>query len=328
MHGRRESSRRITVLLSSAGRRVMLGEAFREGARDLGIALTLVATDMAPGLSAACHSADRAYAVPPATDPDYIETTLRICEDEGVALLIPTIDTELEPLALASDRFAAIGTRLLLDQRLVAIARDKLLTAHWLKGIGVPVPLTEDLEAARTETIPGLFPAIVKPRGGSAGRGISRAASAADLPSSATEPMVVQQALRGDEWTVNVFVQCDGRIGTVVPHRRLAIRAGEVEKGATARHPALRAAAEAIVDALPGLSGVFCFQAMCDDAGGIGIFEINARFGGGYPLAHHAGASFGRWLLEEVAELPSSACDDWHPGTTMLRYDAAVFTEA
>ena len=62
-----------------------------------------------------------------------------------------------------------------------------------------------------------------------------------------------------------------------------------------------------------------------DKATGPRVFEINARFGGGYPLAHFAGAEYTRWLLEEVVGLPSTAHDGWRSGALMLRYDAATF---
>src|SRR3546814_2752125 len=89
--------------------------------------------------------------------------------------------------------------------------------------------------------------------------------------------------------------------------------------------PQLQDLAERIAAALPGPRGALCFQAIVDDNGDASVFEINARFGGGYPLAHRAGAAFGRWLMEERLQLPSSANDDWRNGVTMLRYDAAVF---
>ena len=38
-------------------------------------------------------------------------------------------------------------------------------------------------------------------------------------------------------------------------------------------------------------------------------------------------ASFARWLLEEVSGLPSSAQNVWREGVTMLRYDAAIFSD-
>jgi carbamoyl-phosphate synthase large subunit len=67
-----------------------------------------------------------------------------------------------------------------------------------------------------------------------------------------------------------------------------------------------------------------CFQAI-DTADGPKVFEINARFGGGFPLAHAAGAPFTRWLIAEAAGLSEAPHDEWQEGTTMLRYDEAVF---
>jgi carbamoyl-phosphate synthase large subunit len=64
-----------------------------------------------------------------------------------------------------------------------------------------------------------------------------------------------------------------------------------------------------------------------DSHGSAYVHEINARFGGGYPLADHAGASFARWLLEEATEggRTVSAADDWREGVVMIRYDEAVY---
>ena len=69
-----------------------------------------------------------------------------------------------------------------------------------------------------------------------------------------------------------------------------------------------------------------CFQAMVGENDELSVFEINARFGGGYPLAHQAGAPFAKWLLEEQLGLPSTANEDWREGMLMLRYDAAFFS--
>ena len=73
------------------------------------------------------------------------------------------------------------------------------------------------------------------------------------------------------------------------------------------------------------VSGAKVDRLKSDGANGFKVFEINARFGGGYPLAHRAGAPFSRWLLEEAAGRPGSAHNDWEEGVTMLRYDAAMF---
>ena len=86
------------------------------------------------------------------------------------------------------------------------------------------------------------------------------------------------------------------------------------------------AVAEKIGSALKGRAfGALCFQALVDANEQPTAIEINARFGGGYPLAHRAGATFTKWLLEIAAGQVCSAHDNWRESVLMLRYDAAVF---
>ena len=88
-------SESLTVLISSAGRRNALINCFRESAKLLGVDLRIVATDMNPNMSSACHIADASYQVPRCTDAGFLPAIIHVCEKESVAVLIPTIDTEL-----------------------------------------------------------------------------------------------------------------------------------------------------------------------------------------------------------------------------------------
>jgi carbamoyl-phosphate synthase large subunit len=82
--------------------------------------------------------------------------------------------------------------------------------------------------------------------------------------------------------------------------------------------------AKALGKAVLGLRGAVCFQAIMTSSGPK-VFEINARFGGGYPLAHAAGATFGKWLIQEALGMKCEASDEWENGVLMLRYDSAVY---
>ena len=319
--------KRVTMLLSSAGRRVELLEAFRRSAADLEIDLTIIATELAPNWSAACQQADRCFAVPRADDAGFIPAMIELCRENAVDLVVPTIDTELEQLSLAAAQFSSVGTMLSVsDPGFVAIARDKLATAQALSAAGLPVPQTAGLDAVRENPGQWSWPLLVKPRHGSAGRGIELVEAPSSLPKRESEPMIAQQLLKGAEYTINMYVDRQGKPRCVIPHRRVQVRAGEVEKGVTERNPELCRIGWQIAEAFTGIRGVICFQIILDPAGPA-IFEINARFGGGYPLAHAAGANFTRWLLEEAAGLPISASDSWREGVTMLRYDSAVFVQ-
>ncbi|WP_164738162.1 ATP-grasp domain-containing protein [Frigidibacter oleivorans] len=316
----------LRVLLTSAGRRVELLNCFRAAADRLGQRLEVLACDLTPGLSAACAMADRAAPVPRATDPGYADAVLDLVRRHGIALVVPTIDPELAPLAAAHPAFADLGCRLHVSAPgVIDIARDKQRTAEVLGASGVPVPPTLPPEALRDDPAALPWPVFVKPRGGSASRGLAVIDRPEDLPPAFDEPMICQPRLSGPEFTVNLFVDAGGTLRCVIPHRRLQIRAGEVEKGRTERLPVLRAIAEGVAAALPGLRGAACFQVIEDAAQGPRVIEINARFGGGYPLADHAGATFAQWLLEEATGRPCTAHDAWRDGVEMLRYDAAVF---
>ncbi|TCM21361.1 carbamoyl-phosphate synthase large subunit [Novosphingobium sp. PhB165] len=316
----------VRILFTSAGRRVELTRCFRRAAEALGLRAEIHACDFYPDLSAACLDADRAFAVPRCTDPAYVEHLLDHCRRERIDLLVPTIDTELEALALTRDSFAAAGTRVhISDPETVAIVRDKARTIAVLGEAGVPVPRSAPAEHVRVAPGEWRWPAFVKPVGGSASRGIGVLEGPEDIALAYAEPMLVQELLRGPEYTVNMYIDAAGRMLSAIPHRRLTVRAGEVEKGRTTRDPRFVAIAAGIAAALPGARGVLCFQLIDDPDRGPCVFEINARFGGGYPLADHAGGRYAESLLAGFAGLPECATQDWREDVTMLRYDAAVF---
>jgi carbamoyl-phosphate synthase large subunit len=136
---------------------------------------------------------------------------------------------------------------------------------------------------------------------------------------------VVQEIAAGREFTINVYVNRSGECICAVPHWRMEVRAGEVSKGITVKDRRLMDLARAVAEALPGAYGPLNIQCFMDEFGTIRIIEINARFGGGYPLAHRAGGRFTDWLLAELDGKRLSYCDDWIDDLAMLRYDEAVF---
>ncbi|MEE4201431.1 ATP-grasp domain-containing protein [Erythrobacter sp.] len=325
------NARPLSILFTSAGRRVELIECFARAGRQLGRGMTTHACDLYPDLSAACHYADHSARVPRCDAPEYVDILLDYCTQYDIDLLIPTIDPELYPLAFAKERFAAAGTKVHVSEpETIEIVRDKARTIEVLQRGGVPVPRTGKVREVKRTPHDWEWPAFIKPSGGSASRGIAVLEDANAIAEHYDEPMIVQQLLDGDEYTVNIFVDEQGKLRTAIPHKRLSVRAGEVEKGITVRRADIQEIAEKLVDALPGGEGAMCFQLIDDKRHGPRVFEINARFGGGYPLADKAGGRFAERLLVGIdqpglAEPPSWQESDWKEGVTMLRYDAAVF---
>lgn len=320
-------SRSLRMMVSSAGRRVALMRSFRESAAALGIDLAVFACDLQPEWSPACIEANRAYPAPRADSDGFIPAMLDICRRERIHLVVPTIDTELSAYAEAREQFSAIGCHVAVsDEAVVAMARDKLATARFLSAAGLPSPRTMSVDEWLDNGTELPLPFLAKPRHGSSSRGIGMVEQRGDVAGlEKIEPYILQEFLEGREYTVSVYFDDAGKLRCAVPHERLRVRSGEVEKGITVRHPALLDIAARLGRHLTGARGAMCFQARVDAEGRTSVFEINARFGGGYPLAHKAGACFTRWMLEERMGLPSTVADDWHEGVLMLRFDDAVF---
>ncbi|MCB9727931.1 MAG: ATP-grasp domain-containing protein [Deltaproteobacteria bacterium] len=318
----------FNVLISSAGRRVALLRTFRGALAELGLEGRLLAVDISRA-SAAFHDADLGLQVPRCDSAEFIPAMLEICRAHEVRLVVPTLDPELLPYAAHRAEFAAIGTTVAISSpQVVAIGSDKVQTHAWLSSQGFPAPrqaLPEDVLAAPDDWP---WPLIVKPVRGSSSIGVARVETPSALRMAARAgDHIVQTCAPGKEYTVSVYVDHHGRCQCAVPRRRLEVRAGEVQKGMAVRAPAVQALARDIAERLPGAYGVLNVQIFWDEAtGALTVIELNARFGGGYPLAWEAGARYSRWLIEDLLGLPSTASwDAWRDGLVMLRYDDAVF---
>jgi carbamoyl-phosphate synthase large subunit len=313
------------ILISSGGRRVGLMQCFRDALERRGVQAKVSMMDAGTSAPLA-FVADHAYRVPRLNDPAYLDAVKRICCETAVSLLVPTIDTELALYAGARTDFSAIGTTIAISApQTVAISGDKIATHEWLVANGFPTV---------RQTTPGdalshawRLPLIAKPRHGSASIGVRRIDTDLELRAAAEHAngTIVQEIADGREYTINVYVNRAGECICAVPHWRMETRGGEVSKGVTVRDEALIGLARKIAETLPGAWGPLNIQCFKDGSGNIKVIELNARFGGGYPLAHHAGAHFTDWLLDEIEGRTPGRFDDWTEDLAMLRYDEAVY---
>jgi carbamoyl-phosphate synthase large subunit len=245
-----------------------------------------------------------------------------------VDLLVPTIDPELPVYAAAKQRLAEHGIKICISEpSTIEICRNKITTHAWLLANGFPTVRQTDPETALTDSPGWPLPLIVKPYNGSGSGGVQVLRTRREFEGLAEigSGYIVQEIAPGREFTVNAYVNQAGDCVCAVPHWRKEVRAGEVSKGVTVKDPRLMDLAGAVTEALPGAYGPLNLQCFLDDSGAIRIIEMNARFGGGYPLAHRAGALFTDWLLDELEGKKLSYFDGWNDDLAMLRYDEAVF---
>lgn len=316
----------FNVLISSAGRRVALLNLFRNALRQVGVDGSVYAADVS-SMSAAWHAADARFHVPPCTASDYIDHMLRLCRRERITLVVPTIDTELAVLAANRTRFTEQGTTVLVSAPpTVSLSNDKVLTNRWLREHSFPtVDQALSSEGDRCRAWP--LPLIAKPRGGSSSTGLIRIERATDWDRlDGRGDYVIETVAAGQEFTVDALVTRAGRVRCVVPRLRLEVRGGEVSKALTVKSPAIEQLAFDLVSALPGAYGPLNVQMFRDHDGQLKVIEINARFGGGFPLSAKAGADFPAWIIRDLCgSLDDQEFRDWTPGIAMLRYDAEVF---
>jgi carbamoyl-phosphate synthase large subunit len=321
----------FNILLSSAGRRVALLELLRRTLSDLTLPGRVLAADLSR-LSSAFQRADQGFLVPPCTHLDFVPALLRLCEAEQVRLIIPTIDTELAVYAAHRAEFERIGTTVAVSSpQTIALCADKVLTHRWLTEHQLPTVRQATPDEVLADPAAWPFPLLCKPRAGSLSKGVTVVRDAQELRwATATGDFIVQSLAPGVEFTIDFLADRQGRLVCAVPRRRLEVRGGEISKGVTVRAAALQDLTARVCHALPGPYGTLNVQVFWDEAtGALNVIELNARFGGGYPLSHQAGAHFPRWLIEELLGLPSTARPDaWQDGLVMLRYDEAVYVDS
>ena len=316
----------LNILFTSAGRRYTLVAHFRETLKKLGVRGRVVAADMSR-LSSASFAADRAEQVPAANSPDYIERLAEICVQHGIRLLIPLIDTELQVLADHKSFLADQGVMVLVSApEVVKTCTDKRLTGEFFLQQGFCTPRILPMEtilASKTAA----YPFFLKPAVGSSSIGAMRIDDADALAffGRRVEGAMLQEYIRGKEYTLDILLDFQGKVETIVPRLRIETRAGEVSKGMTVRHTGLIKAGKRMAESLTGAVGCLTAQCFLTDNQSIMFTEINPRFGGGFPLSVKAGADYPRWLIQTLTGVQPDSIDNWQDGLVMLRYDDAAF---
>ncbi len=315
------------ILISSAGRRGALMACVRDSIARRGSGGRVFAIDSGSNAPAA-FLADASWRVPRCMAPDFADAVLRLCSENRIGLIIPTIDTELPVYAAEAKRFAESGVTVSISEpETVRICSDKSATHDWLVAQGFPTVRQTDPDDALASPEEWPFPLIAKPCDGSASIGVRLIRTRIQLEAVARveRGYIIQEVAPGRRHTVNAYVNRAGKCICAAPHWRMEVRAGEVSKGLLVKDRRLMDLARGIAEALPGSYGALNIQCFMDDSGGIRVIEMNARFGGGYPLAHRAGARFTDWLLDEMQGRVPPQFDGWTDDLAMLRYDEAVF---
>ena len=305
---------RPAVLLTGAGKRYDIVSCFAQ------LTHTVVA-DPAP-LAPAQYAAHARAAVPLIDDPRYVTALRELCEQHEVGLVLPLTDLDIELLAQARQ-----------ERRLPAyvpspeVARatyDKYETHLLLGRLGLPSPPTVLPDGADYEALE--YPVMVKPRRGSGARSIHLARDAAQarfFVDYVEEPTMVQRAMNGPEISIDCLGDLQGRCLNAIPRTMLESRGGESIKGTVVRDEELIELGCQVMEAL-SVTGPATIQVFRDPDVGIGITDVNTRFGGAFPGPAYAalpGRTYPELLLA-MAEGQHVAphVGQFNEGATFTRY--------
>lgn len=313
------------ILITSAGKRVALTKYFKETLNRFYPEAKVYITDMNPEMAPVSYVCDGAFAVPRVTAPEYPEVLLKICEEQGIGMVIATIDTELLLLSDLKEEFLKKGIYVMVsDRRFVEMCRDKRNTGDFFKSHGVRVPREVDKYNPT-------FPLFAKPYDGSLSTNLHYIKTADELTQEILDDpkllfMEYIDKKVYKEYTVDMYYGRDNRVKCIVPRERIEIRAGEINKGRAEKNEILDYLKDKL-GYIEGCLGCICVQLFfhSETKDMVGI-EINPRFGGGYPLSYNCGGNFPELLIREyfLGE-DVEYFDDWKDGMLMLRYDDAIY---
>jgi carbamoyl-phosphate synthase large subunit len=293
------SGSKPSVLLTGVGKRYDIVSAFAEHA-------FVIAADPSP-YAPARYAAHVRAAPPRIEDPGYVPFLEAIVREFGVRAVVPLTDLDIEVLARAPGLPAFVP-----DPDVCHATYDKYATHELLLRHGLPSPPT-----VLPGTEPDSYPVMVKPRRGSGARSIHPAADRDEMEFfvryvEKDEPVMVQRLMGGPEFSIDLLCDLDGRCLNAIPRTMIESRGGESIKGTVIDDPELIELGRAVGEALP-VRGPCTVQAFRDPEIGLGITDVNTRFGGAFPGPMYA-ALPGRTYPELILRMASGERIEPHVG--------------
>lgn len=315
---------KINVLISSAGRRVELVNAFKEAKRDLNIEGNIIGVDI-DELAPALRFVDKSYKVPRINDDNFIPTIIHICKMEKIKLIIPTLDTELLKYSQNKEKIEKeSGAKVMVsDENVILIIRNKIKTYEFLKEHNFKVPKLITEKEIYNEDYK--FPLFIKPLDGSSSINNFKVNNKKELEffREYVKNPIIQEFADGQEYCVDVFCDFYGKLITVVPKLRLAHRGGEITKAKVVKDREIIDLAKRLVEVLKP-TGEINFDCIKNKEG-INIIEINGRFAGGSPISFKAGADSPKKLYKILLNEDVDYNENFEDQFIALRFDDAVF---
>lgn len=312
----------LHILITGVGRRVELIQAFQQAALKLNINLKIYGADIT-GTASALAYCDYTRKVCGMREPQYIQELVNLCASEKIDLVMPTIDTDLLVLSQNTEKFEAVGTKVLISKiDKILICRDKNNTGDFFEACGLHVPKTYN----NYKEYNGFFPCFIKPKDGSSSINAYKVENIEKLEVYANQidDYIIQPFVDGREFTIDIFCDFGGKPIFITPRERLQVRAGEVLKTQIYMDKIMLGESKRLIEAFKPC-GPMTVQLIQDKNTGINYYiEINPRYGGGAPLSMKSGARSAEALLKLLCGEKVEYQETSSNGAVYSRFDQSV----
>lgn len=326
------SADRITVLVTGVGDTV--GQALVKAARQSTVPIRVLGTDL-NDMCVGLQWVDKGFVLPHCSAADdYLAQLAAVCTREGVQLILPGTEKELELLAAHAAMLLSQSGAVVVASTpdVLRVAMNKWETCRFLAAEGLNYPRFARLEAAdevRRLVDEVGFPLIVKPFHGTSSRGLVKVRSWADLDVAQGfgVPSVVQEFLEPDdeEYSVAVYTARDGRPVGTISYLRQQLMAGATYRARVGHHPVVESEALAVAEALRP-SGPCNIQLRLTSRGPV-TFEVNARFSGGVSMRAHFGYNEVEMAIRDLVLSERIPPPVTRTGTALRYWDEMYFDD-
>lgn len=301
-------------------RRVSLADLFKESGLRSGVDVEIIAYELTKHVPIAL--AGKVVEGRKWSDPDVVEDIAHVVKEYGVDIILPFVNGAVEIASRCKTEIPGVFVPVS-DFSITSRIFDKVEAAKVFKDNGFPIPRTYSI-------INNEMPAIVKPRKGGSSRGIRIFHDVEDLMHLENlDSYIIQEYIENArEYTVDCYIDRQGRILTTVPRERLEVMGGEVNRTKTCRIERIIEMSREVIGKLK-LTGCVTLQFLHDPKKDrYLLMELNPRLGGGVICSIFAGAPITDYILAEARGKEPEPCDDWKSGVLMARYmKEAIFYE-
>lgn len=231
---------------------------------------------------------DTAYISPYASDPNFVEWVVDICNKEEIDIVFSGVEENVLALEAKRQLFESRTRALFISssKEQLEIGLSKYRTAKWLQENGCNYPRSADLsnKAELDNLIREVgFPLIAKPNSGKGSQGIFIAHTIEDLNKIEGKDYCVQELLGDDqsEYTIACYVDKHGNsLPTLTMHRHL--KHGTTFMAEIVQNEAIRKECEKICERFKP-KGPFNIQLRMHHGKPV-CFELNVRYSGTTPI--------------------------------------------